>query len=492
MLTLYNSSEISLIDELTIHSGVTSIELIDRAAEAFTRWLLKRLEPNQLVQVICGPGNNGADGIAVALKLEYWGYPVGIFCIDFNSRITTENKYYKSLLRRSPNAKVTLIRKENDITKLSNQGVVVDAILGNGINRKLEGKYAYIVKYLNANFNKIYAVDVPTGISDNLQQLELGIHASETFSFQFPKLSFFAPEHYNYVGKWNYKPIGLKPQLLVAKKENTFLIELKDIRKFLRPRSSFSHKGLMGRSLFIMNNSNMYGAGLLSAHACLRMGAGYTYCLVNDKSPKNLSAQEPELIFIDNLKEALLMKLNAVCIGPGLGLKESAEEALKASLNAPTPNLVLDADALNIIADKKWHDMIPKGAIITPHIGEFERLFGKYLTHSDRINEQKKQAVSLGIHIILKGRYTSIAGPDGNIYYNCTGNPSLAKGGSGDILSGILTAFCTQGYSTLHACIMAVFIHGLAADVFIEHFHEINLTPLKLIDYLPIAMKRII
>ncbi len=492
MTPLYKNTEIQKIDQNTIRLGTTSSELIYRASKKFIQWLINITYVPENVHVICGAGNNGADGYKVGLLMANMGYRVSVFTVDLFASRSGENALLQKQIFERIDIFHQLIRSPNDIAFQGDNVILIDALLGNGINRPLTGNIDQFVTQISNKYVRIYGLDVPSGLMNSEHITANAMKCVATCAFEYPKLAFFAAEHEIFVGHWHYVSIGLISNSEKSDNADTFLLNKRDISDLIQPRNQFAHKGLMGRVLFMMSDSGMTGAVILAAKACINMGAGYTMILSSKFASQIIISSLPEVINVREPSPDLFSSIDVLSIGPGLGISERSTEQVKLSLGIESACLVLDADALNIIALNNLQNSIPKESILTPHIKEFEKLFGVCEGHFDRIRLQRKSSVSLGVYIVLKGRYTSISDPKGNIYYNKSGNPGLAKGGTGDVLTGMITALVAQGYAPLSACQLGVFLHGHAADLYARDFHELTVGPLNVISYFGVALQNII
>lgn len=486
---IYKLETIYSIESHTMTVKNSIYELIENAANAFVHWILPQLRKRNCIHVLCGKGNNGADGLLVATKLANYGFSVVVLSVNEPSKSRSVNGHYLDLIKARKDLKFQSIISIRDLVIPHQNVLLIDGLLGIGANRVLKGLYVQIVSFCNKHYSQIYAIDCPSGLLPSRENTELAIEANQTFTFQFPKLSFFAAENEKFIGDWSYGQVGLLESDSVKETASYSLIEQKDINEIWVARPEFSHKGLMGKALFILNNADMLGASLLAAKACFTLGTGIVYGFCQSDVVSLLAINEPEIIFKHNDMKALLNISKAVCVGPGMGQGSHSIQLVDRLLSETKHTLVLDADALNIIAKNEWIDRVPPNSILTPHLKEFERLFGSFNNHQERIDGQRKYAQQHKVYIILKGRYTSTADPTGHIYYNQTGNAALAKGGSGDILAGMITSLVCQNYPMLQACIASVWIHGLAADLYVKDYDEKTLTPSKLIDYLSIAVR---
>lgn len=486
MVPIFFRKHIKEIDLQTIRFGKTSRFLINAASTQFVKWLMKSVDLPYKIAVFCGNGNNGADGYLIAKKLNSYGFDTTVYSITFSDNRSQENQLLQTEILDSTDIKHSFIKTKSDFSKIKKTPLAIDALLGNGIDRPVEGLMKVLIEQINTEFQEIIAVDIPSGLLEIQKGNNVAVQCNRTLSFEFPKHAFFAAENEKYVGHWDYVPIGLNTYAISSTHTSYHLLEKKDISQILQPRISFAHKGQMGRVLIISSNSNMPGASYFMAKACLRSGAGIT--LIYSKSNHDISNRSPEIIRITDLNSKVLKQLNVVGVGPGLGVSDESTQLIDDLLKIQAKQLVIDADAINIIAANNWQNRIPENAILTPHLKEFTRIFKACNSHAQRVEYQRDMSLKFKIYIILKGRYTSITTPSGELYYNRTGNPALAKGGSGDVLTGMLCGFCAQSYTPLEACLLSVFIHGFAADLYITDQSELSMSPIDLLNLIPKAI----
>ncbi len=489
MIPLFTSSQIKVIDEETIKKGITSRELIFRASNNFVEWLIPQINQYTPIHVLCGNGNNGADGFLIAELLANRGYHVHILHLDTADKRSPENRYFLERLQRRKDISSSELKGLSDCSVLAGDAILIDALLGNGTDRPLEGFYYSLVEQVNNTYSEVFAVDCPSGLMAHEHVTHNAMHCTATFSFEFPKLSFFDASNDAFIGEWTYRSIGLDPEIIKSLSGDFFLLDSSYQKERIRSRPRFAHKGMMGKALHVISNQ-MLGAGTMAARACIRSGAGYTFTHTID-GENLLVSLVPESLHEADLEAAAIQKYDVLSIGPGLGLGSEALQAVSDVLTHSGGQLILDADALNIIARNNWSDRIPKGTILTPHIKEFERLFGQSDTHHQRVELQRKKSKDLSLYIILKGRYTSVTDPMGQLYYNASGNAALAKGGSGDILTGLIAGLCAQNYEALTACCLGVYLHGRSADLYVQEHHEMTMAPSDLLTYLPSTLKEI-
>jgi NAD(P)H-hydrate epimerase len=324
------------------------------------------------------------------------------------------------------------------------------------------------------------------------------VRADFTVSFQLPKLSFFLPECYPFVGKWSLVNIGLDKNFLRQTNATYFYLTRKDPGKILKQRSTFGHKGNFGHALLVAGSLGKIGAAVLAARSSMRSGLGLLTVHVPRCGYSILQTAVPEaMVSVDDHEHYLtglgsLDGYTTLAIGPGLGRAQKTAAALGTILQDFGKPVVIDADGLNILAEnRELLQLIPRGSILTPHPGEFERLVGKWSDDFEKLALLKKLAIDTRSVIILKGAYSSIASPDGNVYFNPTGNPGMATGGSGDVLTGVLVGLVAQGYEPLQACLLGVYLHGLSGDIAALDTGIDSLIASDLVDYLPSAFQSV-
>ncbi|NMN38017.1 NAD(P)H-hydrate dehydratase [Pedobacter sp. SG918] len=470
MRTLLTSAQMRSADQFTIvNKPIASIDLMEKAARAFVQTFLRdEFDTNKSVAIICGKGNNGGDGLAIAHLLLTNGYEnIKVYIVNFSKK--ESNDFAINLQRiEESRCKKTVINQPSDLKSLK-ADLIIDAILGSGLNKALTGDFEELVQFINKQQKKVYAVDVPTGFfaEGKLPKDYNGIKAYKTISFQRPKINFFFPESTMATEKYEVVDIDLDEAFIQKQEADFYLVEENDIEKILQPRKLFSHKGTYGHALIIAGNSNTMGAALLSSMACLHAGAGLTTVCIPQGGLTALNATLPEVMALPRDEYTRIenpKKYQAIAIGPGLGT-EAENEKLLESLIMANQAMIIDADALNILGERPdLIDKIATNSIITPHMKEFDRLFGEHDNWWDRVQTATEQAKKQKIVIVLKNQYTFVCLPTGKVLINPTGNPAMAQGGMGDVLTGIIAGFVAQRYSATDAAILACYIHGKAGD----------------------------
>ncbi len=487
-MKLFTAAQIREWDQYTIvNEPIKSIDLMERASKAFVDWLVGNFHPNQKIYIFSGAGNNGGDGLAIGRLLKELNYEVHIYFCNPNNNISMDCGTNLRLINVD-----TEIHEESDINSIletEDRDVIIDGLFGSGLTRPLTGFFANLVNKMNELKGVKVAIDIPSGMfCDSLNFEGTIFEADEVISFQIPKRSFLFPESYNYAKAIQCVDIGLTEAYANETKCNWQFIKDSDIE--LKPYNKFAHKGTFGHALLIAGSKGKMGACILSAKAALRSGCGLLTCRVPSSGNDIIQTALPEaMVSVDinaNLNTSIpeLDGYNAIGIGPGLGTDDKTAEMLLHLLQTSTVPLVLDADALNIIAERQWLEHIPSGSILTPHPKEFERLFGKTESSMDAIRVQLENAVKHQLVIIRKGMHTSIALPSGTVYFNSTGNPGMGTAGSGDVLTGVITSLVAQGYSSEKAAIIGVYHHGLAGDVAANHGGERRIIASDIINHL--------
>lgn len=472
MLPLLTTSQIREADAYTIaHEPVSSINLMERASKAFVSWFINHFpDKRQIISVYCGTGNNGGDGLAIARMLYEHGYQqTNVKIARFSDRESADFTENLQRLTQLP-LSVTDVQENNPIpAEISD--ILIDALLGSGLNKPISGSFKELVEYLNSLKKTVVAVDVPTGFytDGEVDKYATVIKADLVITFQQPKINFLLPESGPFIECWEVVSIGLNEEFIRSLQSPYQLVEEKDIKAILKPRTRFSHKGTFGHALLIAGQAQTMGAALLSSSACVYAGAGLTTVCIPESGLTALNNYQAEVMAITRsayeLPDLELQKFSAIGIGPGLGKDEDALALLQYVLEEYEKPIVVDADALNLLATHpKLLQLLPAGSILTPHMKEFDRLFGEHSSWWQRLQTLHKKAQELNICIVLKNSYTITGTPDGKLYFNSTSNAAMAVGGMGDVLTGIITGLLSQGYSSKQACIMGVYLHGKAGD----------------------------
>lgn len=474
-MKIFSAEEIRLWDQYTIeHEPILSIDLMERAAAKCANWLLQQYPDAVSFVILCGKGNNGGDGLAIARILMENKYPVSIYILEFGHKGTEDFQTNLARLNKLSNHDIHFIQTAKNFPHLQQGQIIIDALFGSGLNRNLEGFTADLVQHINNGGNEIISIDIPSGLFvDRSSKDAISIHADHTLSFQCYKLAFLFAENEESVGEIHILDIGLHHDYYQSVVNQFELLDDAIIHSIYKPRKKFSHKGTYGHALLVAGSYGKIGAAILSAKACLRSGVGLLTCHIPACGYNILQTSVPEAMVTTDFNSSFLTKVeddltkyDSIGIGPGIGTAAETKMMLPEILNSYRNPLILDADALNIMARQKdLLKLIPAGSILTPHPKEFERLFGETHTDFDRVSLALQKARELNCIIVLKGHHTFIATPDGKGFFNSTGNPGMATAGSGDVLTGILTGLLAQGYSSAATAILGVYLHGSAGDI---------------------------
>ncbi len=495
---IFSAAQIKEADRFTIqHEPVSSIDLMERAALKYFEWIGKHFTKENKFIVFCGPGNNGGDGLAIARLLLLSGFTAQVYIIETGGKYSEDFCVNEARLRQL-NYSINKIRSANDLPKIMAQDIVIDAIFGTGLSKPAIGVAAETINAINKSNATIISIDMPSGLfadiaSDHSSAI---INATHTISFQFPKLAFFFPENSTYVGEWEILDIGLSQKFIENESTTHFFLTTEFIRTIVKPKDKFSHKGTFGHAILIAGSYGKIGAAVLAARACLRSGIGLLTTHVPECGYKIMQVANPEaMVSVDNNKRIIgdeieSTNFSAIGIGSGIGKDELTQKALQYLLTNTDRPLVIDADALNILSmHKDWIEHVLANSILTPHPKEFERLAGKTTNDFERHQLQIDFSKKNKLFIILKGAHTCITTPSGESYFNTTGNPGMAKGGSGDVLTGVLTSLLAQGHNPLETCLLGVFIHGFAGDLAKESLGETGMIAGDICNFLPAAFK---
>lgn len=474
-MKIFSAEEIRLWDQYTIeHEPILSIDLMERAAAKCANWLLQQYPDAVSFVILCGKGNNGGDGLAIARILMENKYPVSIYILEFGHKGTEDFQTNLARLNKLSNHDIHFIQTAKNFPHLQQGQIIIDALFGSGLNRNLEGVTADLVQHINNGGNEIISIDIPSGLFvDRSSKDAISIHADHTLSFQCYKPAFLFAENEESVGEIHILDIGLHHDYYQSVVNQFELLDDAIIHSIYKPRKKFSHKGTYGHALLVAGSYGKIGAAILSAKACLRSGVGLLTCHIPACGYNILQTSVPEAMVTNDFNSSFLTKVeddltkyDSIGIGPGIGTAAETKMMLPEILNSYRNPLILDADALNIMARQKdLLKLIPAGSILTPHPKEFERLFGETHTDFDRVSLALQKARELNCIIVLKGHHTFIATPDGKGFFNSTGNPGMATAGSGDVLTGILTGLLAQGYSSAATAILGVYLHGSAGDI---------------------------
>ncbi|MBB6461145.1 NAD(P)H-hydrate dehydratase [Flammeovirga kamogawensis] len=472
-MKLFTTQQIRDWDAFTIaNEPIDSIDLMERAASRLTDWYYENCERYNDITFFCGIGNNGGDGLVMARLLHLMNFKVKCYIVHFSDKISEDFK--QNLSRLPKNIQCYDIKEENDLPTIEEDTVIVDCIFGSGLSRPPKGITQQTIIEINKSNNPVIAIDIASGLyadhySTHFQTI---VEADITLTLEVPKLAMLFPENDKNVGELNIIPIELSKKFKEETPSNYFFTTHKNVQQIYRPRKRFDHKGKFGNLLIVGGSKGMIGAVQLATKAGLRAGAGKTTALVPACGYEIIQATIPEAMCISDpsrnhiVASTLVSKYSAIGIGPGIGQHEQTQKAVRSIIEDAEKPIVLDADALNMLSkNEEWWSLLPKNSILTPHVGEFERLAGiQFINSFDRLEAASKMAQDCEVIVVLKGANTAICLPNGQIHFNSTGNAGLAKGGSGDALLGIISSLLAQKYKPYEAAILGVYLHGKAGD----------------------------
>jgi ADP-dependent NAD(P)H-hydrate dehydratase / NAD(P)H-hydrate epimerase len=473
-MQILSSKQLRELDNYTIeHLPISSIDLMERAARALFSELVST-EPHSSVTILCGLGNNGGDGLALARMMrELQNCEVQVVVIDHTSVPSPDFSANLVRLQHEGATPITL-HDVGEIPEIAADALVVDALLGTGLSRPVSGLLADVIAHINGLPNRVVSIDVPSGLfcEDNEgNDLRHVVRADRTMSFHCPKLSFMFSEHAAFVGDLTVLDIGLMEKEASMASQH-IAVTAKVAGPILRPRARFSHKGTYGHALLLAGRRGSMGACVLSSRAVLRSGAGLltahvAQCgsdVLQTAVPEAMCSVDPNHGHITELPD--LSRYAAIGMGPGIGRERDTANVLKMLIQEARMPIVLDADAINILADNPtWLSFLPRGTILTPHPKEFDRLVGQCHSGQERWIRQREFSVRYGCVVVLKGAFTSICNPSGQTFFNMTGNPGMATAGTGDVLTGSILGLMAQGYGSTEASVLGVYVHGLSGDM---------------------------
>jgi hydroxyethylthiazole kinase-like uncharacterized protein yjeF len=500
-MKILTAKQFQELDLFTIQNEKVKLhDLIENAAKACFEWIQKNYKQESVFKIFCGTGNNGGDGLALGKLLFDHGYKVHLFLLKDVVKYSPGYMTQLNKLRDLPALSIEELTESSKLPALNKEDVLIDALFGTGLTRPLYGLTKDLVRHLNNSGAKIISIDLPSGLfcdaKSNAQE-EI-IKASETLSFEAPKLAFMFPENEIFVGKWVILNVGLSQEGGHAIKTKNIFVTKDLIQVFLKARNTFAHKGLYGHALIIAGSLGKMGAAIMASRACLRTGAGLLTVHVPLCGLEIMQISVPEAMVSLDEHETILSRIcplqsyNAIGVGPGLGNHSETQKALKMLIQEAKCPMVLDADALNILSENKtWLSFLPPNSILTPHPKEFERLSGKTNDSFERHEVLINFAIKYKVYVILKGAHTCIACPDGTSYFNSTGNPGMAKGGSGDALTGMLTGLLAQKYTAIEACLLGVYLHGRSGDIAVKKYSMESLLASDTIDSIGLAYQEL-
>lgn len=493
-MKVFTSDKIRQIDAYTIeHEPIASIDLMERAACRLFEWILKNYTKEERFIVFAGPGNNGGDGVAIARMLAQEGFGVGLYVLSA-SEYSDDLRINIQRINSQGIVNPVFIDGNSPLPEIYCNNIVIDALFGSGLTRPLSGVAASLVEQINASNAQVIAIDIPSGLfgeQNPYPNSNTIVRANFTLTLQLPKVCFFLPENEEFLGDWYVVDINLHKQIMEELETPYRFVDAEFARSLIKKHSKFSHKGTYGHALVVAGSYGMMGAAVLSTKACLRAGVGLVTTHIPRLGYQILQCSVPEAIadidqndfFFTGIDE--LNRFSAVALGPGIGQHSQTVNAIWELIPRIKSPLIIDADGLNILASNPdFLSILPSGTILTPHIGEFNRLFGKQNTSYERMHVASQMASKYGIVVIIKGAHSQVICPNGNVLFNSSGNPGMATGGSGDVLTGIIVSLLAQGYTSTDASVLGVYIHGLAGDLALQQSSEQSLIASDIIEHI--------
>ncbi len=503
-MKIFTTKEIREIDRYTIENeGVDGLELMDRAATGVVLEVMSRFRPNQRIVIFAGSGNNGGDALLVAAKLYEHGYRPEVILFNVrSSQLSPACEACRNQLLSMENVRFTEVVSTYAPPELSSSDVVIDGLFGTGLRTPINSGFATLIRYISDSGAYVISIDVPSGLcgewNSGTPRYNI-MRANLTLAFQFERLSFFFEENADYIGEVKVIDIDLSEEAQRKTCSDFYRIEASDIRKVIKPRKPYCNKYAVGTLYMVAGSYGMMGAAVLAARSAMRAGVGLLTVHAPMCGFNPLQCGVPEALFETDENEYITTnidvrrKYSALAIGPGLGTNDDTIAAVDSFLKKAAQPVVIDADALNCIAKRPiLLKSIPRGSVLTPHAGEFDRLFGQHSTQEERLLKAIEVAKLYGFIIVLKGHNTMTVRYDGKVYVNSSGNAGMATAGCGDVLTGVIASLMAQGYTPDWAAVMGVYVHGMAGDMAAEEQGEMGLTASDIAANVGKAIKRII
>lgn len=474
-MKIFEVKHLAQADQITIkNEGITSAELMERAATGVFREIHRQLNHDQIpIKIFCGIGNNGGDGLVVGRLLREEGYNVAVYIVNFTKDRTPDFLLNYNRLKDMGKPSPILLQSESDFPPIPSTDFVIDAIFGIGLNRAAEGWVAALIKHINKSGAFVLSIDMPSGLFANkaTSSEDVVIKANYTITFQAPKLVFYLPQTAEYAGDIQVLDIGLDQEYLNSVSPAAHLIDKEEALKLYIPRKVFSHKGDYGHSLIIGGSYGKIGSILLSATSALRTGAGLVTIYTPQCGYQILQSGLPEAMVITDEGEKELSNIkfdldpDIICFGMGAGTSETTFKTFESLLRSLQKPMVIDADGLNMLSQNiELLELIPPKSVLTPHPKELERLIGKWKDDLEKIDKAKKFSKKHDVVLVMKDAKTLVI-YDEDVYINNTGNPGMATAGAGDVLAGVITGLISQNYLPLNAAVLGTYIHGKAGDI---------------------------
>ncbi len=495
-MKILNVQQIREADQYTIkNEPIASIDLMERASREVVNWICNHFSNDHEIIILAGSGNNGGDGLAIARLIENHGYKVRVVLVMGESG----SEDFVQNLNKLKSIHEVEISDDFDFSTSTDKSIVIDAIFGSGLSRPIEGEIANQIQKANDAKGIKIAVDIPSGIFADEPSPDKTIFRSDfTLSFQVPKLAFMMAENQKYIGQFKILDIGLSNKFINNCISDYSIYELTDKIKTAIKVESTAHKGIRGRATIIAGGHAKMGAAILAAKGTLHSGIGLLSVQCCPHCINIIQIQIPEALILEDENEYVLGSFlnykdqDVLVFGPAIGFANKTVKLLEEILKNYKGQLILDADAITILAEnRELLQLLPKGTILTPHHGEFKRLVGNYSNNFEALVQLKSFCKHHKVVVILKGKYTAVCNENGQVSFNTTGNQGMAKGGCGDLLCGIIAGIAPRVKNPFETAKLAVYLHGLAGDASLKEFGENYMTPSSMILNLKDAFRKI-
>ena len=497
-MKILTPKQIAQTDQFTIkNEPISSVDLMERASTKCFEWIITHFPQTKPITVFCGTGNNGGDGLVIARLLENNGFSVNVYILKLGNNPSEEFSINLERLKKY-NSTIKTLESPDDFPKITSQTLVIDALFGNGLNRPPEGLALELIQHINHSKTTVISIDLPSGLFANqpVTEPKSVIKAHHTLTFQVPKLALFLPDNKDFVKDWTVLDIGLDENYINQLPTDYYYFTEKSEKSIYKPRhDKWSHKGTFGHALIIGGSYGKMGAALLSSKAALKIGSGLVTAHIPECGYQILQIALPEVMVTtdsDKILSQFNIKVDAtsIGIGPGMGTNEETQKGFKTFLENNSKPLVIDADALNCLSlNPELLELLPKNSILTPHPKELERLIGKWKNDYEKIEKVRAFSQKYNVIMVIKGAYTMVVSDD--IYFNSSGNVALSTGGSGDVLTGIITGLLAQRYSPKDATLLGIYLHGKTAEYYTEEHAPETFTASLILEYLSEVIKKL-
>jgi ADP-dependent NAD(P)H-hydrate dehydratase / NAD(P)H-hydrate epimerase len=481
-------------DQYTIaKEPITSVDLMERAATKCVEWIEKQQWQNKSFKIFCGKGNNGGDGLAIARLLFQYDYTVSVYILEFGKAGSEDFQINLQRLHELFFDEIHFVQSKENFPLIHSNEILIDALFGSGLSKPLEGLSADLVQHINHSHAVIISIDLPSGMFiDQSSKGNTIAEADHTLTFQCYKLGLLMQDNAPFIGQVHVLEIGLHQAFSQDQQFDQCFVDSNLVKQLFQPKNTFAHKGNFGHALLIAGSYGKMGAAVLAAKACLHSGVGLLTCYLPKCGYEIMQTSTPEAMVMTDENETIVAQLpneiekySVIGIGPGIGTSIETQNLISFISRRYKKPLVFDADGLNCLSlQKNLLQQLPSYSVLTPHPKEFDRLFGQQHNDFERLAAAKENAKRYKIVIVLKSHHTAIITPSGITFFNSTGNAGMAKGGSGDVLTGIITSLVAQNYSSEHAAVLGVYLHGLSGDFAANALSQQAMTASDLIIFL--------